>query len=68
LGSIDYKFRDLYLSDTTIYTNTGELSVGLNTTAPTAKVVLGPTLQTIVQQSTDFDDFKVRIAAQSWGG
>ena len=68
LGSIDYKFRDLYLSDTTIYTNTGELSVGLNTTAPTAKVVLGPALQTIVQQSTDFDDFKVRIAAQSWGG
>ena len=68
LGSIDYKFRDLYLSDTTIYTNTGELSVGLNTTAPTAKVVLGPALQTIVQQSTDFDDFKIRIAAQSWGG
>ena len=70
LGSIDYKFRDLYLTESTIYTSNGELSVGTASTVsiPTAKIVLGPALQTIVQQSTDFDDFKIRIAAQSWGG
>ena len=70
LGSIDYKFRDLYLAESTIYTTTGELSVGTASTVsiPTAKIVLGPALQTIVQQSSDFDDFKLKIAAQDWGG
>ena len=70
LGSIDYKFRDLYLTESTIYTNSGELSVGTASTVsiPTAKIVLGPALQTIVQQSSDFDDFKLKIAAQDWGG
>lgn len=63
LGSAEYKIRHLYLSDTTIYTDSGKLSVGVSGEEQTGgdKIVNSAELKSIAEASTSFEDFKTRI-------
>ena len=64
LGSAEFKIRHLFLSDTTIYTDSGTLSVGTAGQEGSGdKIVNGSELKAIVAASTDFADFQARIAA-----
>lgn len=67
LGSAEFKIRHLYLSDNSIYTTGGTLSIGdaddLDPPSTKQRPVKGTDFKTLVQQSVDFADFKARIDA-----
>ena len=67
LGSAENKIRHLYLSNNSIYTTGGELSIGNadDPDPPSTKQrpVKGTDFKTLVSQSIDFADFKTRIDA-----
>ena len=64
IGSAEFKIRDMYVSDTTIYTDSGTLSVGTAGQPGSGdKIVNSSELKAIAAASTDFADFKARIAA-----
>ena len=64
IGSAEFKIRDFYLSDTTIYTDSGTLSVGTSGQPGSGdKIVNSSELKAIAAASTSFADFQARIAA-----
>lgn len=64
IGSAEFKIRDMYVSSTTIYTDTGTLSVGTAGVPGSGdKIVNSSEIKSIVAASTDFADFQARIAA-----
>jgi len=64
LGSAELKFRDLYLDSATIHTTEGNIStVGGELTFDGEPVIMLSDLQEIAAASTDFADFKNRIAS-----
>ena len=62
LGSAEYKVRHLFLSDNSIYTPSGKLSVGSIGSDGGDNVVSGKELKAIVAESTSWEDFQQRIA------
>ena len=67
LGNAEYKIRHLFLSDNSLYTDSGVLSVGLSTQVGlSSKVLMGNKLKEIVAASTDFLDFQARVAAENF--
>ena len=67
LGSAEYKVRHLFLSDTSLYTDSGVLSVGLSTQVGlSSKVLMGNKLKEIVAASVDFLDFKAKMDAENF--
>ncbi len=68
IGSAEYKVRHLFLSDNTLYTDSGDVRVGLATQVGTStKILKGTKLQEIVANSVDFQDFKVKMASEDFG-
>jgi len=67
IGSAEYKIRDLYVSDTTIYTDSGTLSVGTAGVPGSGDTIVnGSELKAILADSSDFIEFKARIAAAAF--
>ncbi len=67
LGSASNKVRHLYLSDSSLYTDSGVLSVGLTTqVGVSSKVLMGNKLKEIVAASVDFADFQAKVAAENF--
>ena len=67
LGSASNKVRHLFLSDSSIYTESGVLSVGsASQIGVSSKVLMGNKLKEIVAASADFNDFKVRISTEDF--
>ncbi len=67
LGSASNKVRHLYLSDSSLYTDSGVLSVGLTTQVGlSSKVLMGNKLKEIVAASVDFADFQAKVAAEDF--
>lgn len=68
IGSAEYKVRHLFLSDNSVYTDSGEVRVGFSTQVGTStKMLKGTKLQEIVANSVDFADFKVKMASEDFG-
>jgi hypothetical protein len=63
LGNAEYKWRDFYLSDATIYTDSGKLSVGSTSNSGEGgdNLVSGTELKQIVASSTSWEDFQQRM-------
>ena len=63
LGTAENKWRDFYLSDATIYTDSGKLSVGstANSGEGGDNLVSGTELKQIVASSTSWEDFQQRM-------
>jgi len=63
LGTAEYKWRDFYLSDATIYTDSGKLSVGSTSNSGEGgdNLVSGTELKQIVASSTSWEDFQQRM-------
>ena len=67
IGSAEFKIRDMYVSDTTIYTDSGTLSVGTAGVPGSGDTIVnGSEIKAIAAESTDFEDFKARIAAATF--
>ncbi len=67
IGSAEYKIRDLYVSDTTIYTDSGTLSVGTAGVPGSGDTIVnGSELKAILADCSDFAEFKARIAAAAF--
>lgn len=62
LGSAEYKFRDMYLSDTTIHTASGSISTENNVLSYNGEpVILESHLKSIVAESTSWEDFQSKV-------
>jgi len=63
LGTAELKWRDFYLSDATIYTDSGKLSVGSTSNSGEGgdNLVSGTELKQIVASSTSWEDFQQRM-------
>ena len=63
LGTAENKWRDFYLSDATIYTDSGKLSVGSTSNSGEGgdNLVSGTELKQIVASSTSWEDFQQRM-------
>ena len=67
MGSASNKVRHLFLSDSSLYTDSGVLSVGLTTQIGlSSKVLMGNKLKEIVAASVDFADFQAKVAAEDF--
>ena len=67
IGSAEFKIRDMYVSDTTIYTDSGTLSVGTAGVPGSGDTIVnGSEIKAIAAESTDFEDFKARIASANF--
>lgn len=68
LGSAEYKVRHLFLSDNTLYTESGGITVGVATQIGSGTQVLkGTKLQEIVAASNSWEEFKTNMANENFG-
>lgn len=62
LGSAELKFRDMYLSDNTIHTESGSISTENNVLSYNGEpVILESHLKSLVADSTSWEDFQSKV-------
>ena len=62
LGSAEKKFRDMYLSDNTIHTESGSISTENNVLSYNGEpVILESHLKSLVADSTSWEDFQSKV-------